>query len=58
MKMTKAKHVGQGLTQDRMSIFTGFEKGITRLWNLLMVRQRSKGGVRSFSKELFRDWVG
>jgi len=29
MKLKKAKHVGQGLEQGAISLFKGFEKGIT-----------------------------
>ena len=57
MKMTKAKHVGQGLTQAGMSIFTGFEKGITGVF-MKPIEGASKGGVKGFLKGTFQGLSG
>ena len=57
MKMKKAKHVGEGLKQAGMSIFTGFEKGITGVF-LKPIEGASKGGVKGFLKGTFQGISG
>ena len=57
MKMVKAKDVGQGLQQAGMSIFKGFEKGITGVF-MKPIEGASKGGVTGFFKGTFQGLSG
>jgi len=57
MKMKKAKHVGEGLKQAGMSIFTGFEKGITGVF-MKPIEGASKGGLKGFFKGTFQGISG
>lgn len=57
MKMVKAKHVGQGLTQAGMSIFTGFEQGIKGVF-MKPIEGASKGGIKGFFKGTFQGISG
>ena len=57
MKLSKPKHVGEGLKHAGLSIFKGFEKGITGVF-MKPFEGASKDGVKGFLKGTYQGVTG